>query len=77
MSGYAAMVPTVLNATPGIVTVGSKNRQPNQLSLFCHHSPVKQREIRGNQMKSRTVQVVGWQEDLFKFLALAKALSSV
>jgi hypothetical protein len=62
---------------PGIVTVGPKNRSPGQLPLFCHHSPVKLREIRGNQMNSRTAQVIGWQEDLFKFLALAEALRSV
>ena len=59
------------------MTVTPKNRQPAQLPLFCHHSRGKPREIRGNQMKSKKVQVVGWQEDLFKFLALAEALSSV
>jgi hypothetical protein len=34
-------------------------------------------EIKGTQVKSKTVQVIGWKEDLFNFLALAEALRSV
>ena len=43
---------------------GSFAGKPSQLPLFYHHNPVILREIRGNQMKSRTVQVIGWQEDM-------------
>ena len=65
------------SSTPGMVTGGPKNGQPPKLSLFCHHSPVKLREIRGNQVISKTVQVVGWQEDVLYLLAPAEGAESV
>jgi hypothetical protein len=60
-----------------IVTVGPENGQSVKVSQFCHQSPVKLREIRGNQVMLKTVQVIGWQEDSLYFLALADAAKSV
>jgi hypothetical protein len=60
-----------------VVTVHTCQRQSAKVSLFCHYSPVKMSEIKGTQVKSKTVQVIGWQEDLFNFLALAEGLRSV
>lgn len=49
---------------PGMVTVVSMIGPRVQVSLFCHYGPVKQGEIGGKQVRSKTVQVPGWQEDL-------------
>ena len=55
------------------VTVDPENGLSTELSQFCHHSLVKLREIGGTQVGSKTVQMIGWQEDLLNFLALAEA----
>ena len=55
------------------MTVDPKRGLSTELSLFCHHSLVKLREIGGTQVGPKTVQVIGWQEDLSNFLALAEA----
>lgn len=61
----------------GIVTVGPKKQEPAKLALLCHYSLVKLGEIEGNQVRSKTVQVIGQQEDLLYFLALVEATESV
>ena len=60
-----------------IVTVVSTKRPAAQVPLFCHYRPVKLSEIRGNQVRSKTAQVLGWQEDLLWIVDLAETAESV
>ena len=60
-----------------IVTVVTNDELPSKLSLFCHHRPVKLSEVRGNQVRSKTSQVLGWKEDLFWIVELARTAETV
>jgi hypothetical protein len=60
-----------------VVTVLRRKGQSTKVSRFCHYSPVKMSEIRGNQVRSKTVQVLGWKEDLLWIVDLAKTAESV
>jgi len=59
-----------------IVTVVARRRKTRQLSLFCHYCPSKTGEIQRNQVRSKTVQVLGWKEDLLWIVVLARTAES-